>query len=120
MIRRPSVKTLGLVFDNPTEARRILGLSRGELRQHPAGAARHGECHTPPTTEDIRMHVLNSLDPGLHGVEAFKLKRGWVDYLNTGETYAATLIRHDGRYRVQSVGDFIERQERRGNRDVNQ
>lgn len=112
--RLPSVATLAAVFDDPKEARRVLGLSRLALVALPAGDRRVRECYHPPSTDDERMHVLNSLDPGLHGVEAIKVGSEYADYLNTGDTYAATLIFWRGNYRVQSWGDFVEIMERNG------
>lgn len=112
----PSVATLAQVFDDPKQARRILEMTRAELEQTEAGAARVRQCLNRPDTWDIRMHVLSANDAGLHGVEAISLHGGcdFAEYLNTGDTYAPTLIRYHGGYRVQSVGDFVETLERRG------
>jgi len=112
----PSVATLARVFDDPKQARAILEMSRAQLVETEAGAARVRECYNPPSTADIRLHVLNACDAGLHGVEAIALHDGcdYADYLNTGDTCAPTLIRYKGRYRVQSVGDFVEVLQRRG------
>ena len=110
MSRLPSVKTLSRVFDNAKEARRILEMSRAELLELPAGAARDRECYSAPKTWDLRMCCLDALDPGLFGVEGFQARSGdWCEYLNTGDTYAATLIRFRGRYFVASLGDIAER-----------
>lgn len=115
-MRTPSVKTLSLCFDQPEEAKRILCMSHAELKQHPVAMSRIGQCFYPPAWSDVRMHVLNSIDPGLHGVESVMTEdeRECADYLNTGDTYAPTLIWWRGAYRVQSIGDFIETQERNG------
>lgn len=111
----PSIKTLSAVFDNPKAARAILEMTRTQLEQTEAGAARVRACYHPPKTYDVRMHCLNAADPGLHGVESMQSKNGrHADYLNTGDLYAPTVIYWAGRYRVQSVGDFIETQERAG------
>lgn len=112
----PSVATLAQVFDDPKQARRILEMTRAELEQTEAGAARVRQCLNRPDTWDIRMHVLSANDAGLHGVEAIRLHDGcdYADYLSTGDTYAPTLILYNGRYRVQSVGDFVEALQRRG------
>lgn len=61
------------------------------------------------------MHVLNAAARA-HGVEPIK-RAGvdeWTEYLNTGDSYAPTVIRWRGKYRVQSVGDFRETLERAG------
>lgn len=114
MIRAPSPKTLAQCFENPREAKRILRMTRAELESLPAGAARVRECFNPPSTQDVRMHCLNAAGD-FYGVEsAHAPGEGWATYLNTGDTYAPTIIRWAGTYRVQSLGDFIETQERHG------
>jgi hypothetical protein len=106
----PSVRTLRVVFgDNAKQARAILEMSRRELEALPAGAARVAECYNPPATSDIRLTCLDAL-AGTHGVEAFATKRdGYCEYLNAGDTYAPTLVRFRGRYRVATWGDIAER-----------
>lgn len=108
--RSPSVDKLRLVFGkNARQAKRILGMNRVQLEQTEGGAARVRECYTEPPLWDIRMHALNHL-AGTHGVETIALGDGsFVDYLNTGETYAATLYRWRGNYHVGSWGDLVER-----------
>lgn len=107
-MRLPSIKTLSTVFENPKLARKILEMTRRELDALPAGDARNVECWHRPKNYDVRMHCLDAIDPGLHGVESFQRRDGrYVDYLNTGEMYADTLI-YDGSYRVVCLGDYIE------------
>lgn len=129
-MRLPSIKTLSRVFEDPKIARKILEMSREQLEMHPVGAARVAqcslrlrllgscsvgaarvaECYNPPATVDLRMSILNSLESGFHGVESLKSRdHDFADYLNTGDTYAETIIYWRGSYRVQSVGDFVER-----------
>lgn len=106
----PSVKTLREVFkENAKQARAILEMTRRELEALPAGADRVRECYNPPATSDLRLTRLDAL-AGTHGVEAFQVRDGsWCEYLNAGDTYAATLVRYRGRYRVTSWGDIAER-----------
>ena len=105
----PSVKTLRAVFgDNAPQARRVLEMTRAELLATPTGAARAAECYHPPETYDLRLHCLDAL-ADTHGVEAFETKSGYCDYLNAGDTYAVTLVRFRGRYRVTTWGDIAER-----------
>lgn len=114
-MRTPSIKTLSMVFNNPREAKRILTLSRAELLRLDTGRTRNAECYNPPpTTADLRMTCLNAIDACLHGVESAETTEGeYATYLNTGDSYASTVIYWRGRYRVQSLGDFIETLERR-------
>lgn len=112
----PSVRTLAQCFDDPAEARRIFKMSRAELLATDAGAARNRECYHPPKTWDLRMHALNECGR-FHGIESLASERQsngysadeYADYLNAGDPYLPTVIYWRGRYRVQCVGDFIER-----------
>ena len=114
--RKPSIKTLSAVFSDPAAARAVFEMSRAELLAHPAGADRDRECSRAPETWDLRMHVLNSLDSGLYGIESIETAardngysaNEYAEYLNTGDSYAPTVIYWRGNYRVQSIGDFIE------------
>ena len=108
--RLPSIKTLGAVFGNKArEARAILEMTRAQLEALPAGAARARECLHPPKTYDLRMSCLDALGAS-YGVESFLTSRaGWCVFLNTGDTYAPTLVRFNSRYRVASWGDIAER-----------
>lgn len=112
-MKTPSLKTLSAVFDNPNEAKRILRMTRAELLQLPAGTARAAECWHAPKTYDVRMTCLNATDTGLFGLESIESSAGeYAVYLNTGDCYNPTLIYWRGRYRVQSLGDFVETMER--------
>lgn len=118
---RPSARTLAAVFEDPKRARAILTMCRTELAQLPAGAARIAECYHAPSMWDVRMTCLSALGAGLRGVESCQVadtlgtqEEHYAAYLNTGDMYAPTLIYWRGRYRVQSLGDFIETQERQG------
>lgn len=118
-MRLPSVKTLSEVFNDAKQARKIMEMPRAELSTTDAGARRLRECFHPPKTYDLRLHVLNSIEFGLHGVESIESTGGeYADYLNTGDTYAPTLIYWRGKYRVQSIGDFVETMERQGVRFI--
>jgi len=109
----PSIKTLRRIFgDNAAAAKQILQMSRDELLQLPAGAARDKECYHPPQTWDIRMECLNELGDfsGVEGVDiTVRGERVGVEYLNAGDTYTETLARFNGKYQVTSWGDIAER-----------
>ena len=111
MNRLPSVRTLSTVFaHNAREARRVLEMSRTQLEQLPACQQRLAECYHAPRTWDLRMTALNLLADTC-GVESVQLGDGeYLEYLNAGDTFAPTLLRHRGRYRVAAVGDVIERE----------
>jgi hypothetical protein len=107
--RLPSVRTLRAVFgDNAKDARKVLEMSFAELCETIHGAARIAECYHTPSVSDVRMHVLDAL-AGTHGVETFDTRKGYCTYLNAGDTYAPTLVRFQGSYRVTTWGDIAER-----------
>ena len=109
----PSIKKLREIFgDNAPDAKRILQMTRAQLLQLPAGAARADACYHPPQTWDIRMECLNALGDfsGVEGIDVtVRGERVGVEYLNAGDTYTPTLCRFNGRYRVSSWGDIAER-----------
>lgn len=111
MKRLPSIKTLSRVFSDPKQARAILEMSHAELSETKAGSARLRECLNPPKWYDVRMHVLNAIEPGLYGLESFQTRKGeYVEYLNAGDTYTPTLIYRAGRYFIGTWGDIVERE----------
>jgi hypothetical protein len=114
-MKTPSTKTLSRVFSDAIHAKHILQLPRSKLLALTELQDFISKMHNPPDTYVMRLHALNLLDSGLHGVEYCRAHTGeYAEYLNTGETYAETLIYWRGRYRVQSLGDFIETLERNG------
>lgn len=115
LTRKPSVETLRAVFgDDANKARKIFEMSRAQLCETEAGAARVRACYHAPKTYDLRMHALDALGH-TYGLEACEASTGQhVDFLNTGDSYAPTVIYWRGAYRVQSLGDFVETLQRRG------
>jgi len=112
MIRTPSIKKLlilGVDKDRARALKALLIARRGELEAQPAGRAHVNECWYAPKTSDLRMHCLDA-ELGTHGVESFLTYTGeLVEYLNAGDTYAPTIVRFRGTYRVTSWGDIAER-----------
>ncbi len=109
MFKSPSIKTLETIFGaNAAKAKALLRMNRDQLLQTKIGAARMAECYHAPTTQDIRMECLNDLG-NFDGVEYFETNKGGCMYLNAGDTYTPTLVRHNGAYRVCSWGDIAEK-----------
>jgi hypothetical protein len=110
IVRSPGINRLAILFgDKAKQAKRIFKMTHNGLLDTPAGYARFKECYTHPSTEDLRMHVLNALAGG-YGIEAFKTKKGdYVEYLNVGDPYTPTLIYFNGNYCIASWGDFAEK-----------
>jgi len=73
-------------------------------------------CYNPLPAKDCKLSALNELFD-MHGVEAIRTK-WWsryyrdciAEYLNTGESYAPTLLldHKRGKWLLTSYGDFVE------------
>lgn len=114
---------LRAAFERTAGARNVdaaLAIIRGELDPLvvPAAVELKRECYNPPGRHYLTMTALDAL-LGTHGVEHIgevDMHSGPpVEYLNTGDTYAATLVWYRDRVRpwsVESWGDVAERLER--------
>ena len=110
-MKLPSIEELAEVFDEPQEARKILEMSYNQLSTTDAGMKRIKECYNDPMHFDLCMTVLNSIQNNLFGMECLLSDTNeFAHYLNTGDSYNATIIYFRDNYRVQSVADFIENQ----------
>lgn len=123
MSRFPSVRTLEELFkDNAKEARKIIdtrafnskGTLSNRLWKFQSVQNRVNECWRMPSWLDLKMTALNELGE-FAGTESMEHVNGeeYAEYLNAGDTYAATLIYWRRRWRVQCIGDFVEVMERR-------
>lgn len=114
-MRTPSIKTLSQVFDNPKKAKAILKMSRQQLLEIEACQWLVRRCYNPPRNYELVMAALNALETGVYGVENLESNNDYYAvFINTGDIYNTTVIFWQGRYRVQSIGDFIETMERQG------
>jgi len=111
--RVPSVKTLQPVFgERSQEARDLLREDR-DPEDYESVKKWIKQCHHKPRYTELLMEALNEV-AGTGGVESIWLQDAvtWptCDYLNTGDSYAATLIfnRANMTVRVTSVGDLLE------------
>ncbi len=114
----PSLKTLETAFPTKGKVLRQLLQSSMAVRQHPAAIAFERQCHNEPPLYLMRLYALNA-ETECFGVEYAHhaaceqighCDRRCFDYLNTGDTYATTIIRFtDGRYRVGDWGTIVER-----------
>lgn len=112
-MRLPSVKTLSEVFGhNAKKAREALEANRAQrmaLLEELGLMKWFNQHHHPPRIHDVRMAILDKLAETC-GVESIRVKDGsWCDYLNTGDTYAPTLLYFRGRYVVGDWGTIVER-----------
>lgn len=77
-------------------------------------------CYNPLPAKDCKLSALNELLE-LHGVEAIRDEHSWdryygdciAEYLNTGDSYAATIVldHQRGKWLLTSWGDFVESRE---------
>lgn len=114
----PSVKTLDRAFPGKGKVLRRLLESSAAVHEHPAAAALVAQCYNPPGLAYERMTALNA-EAGTYSIEAvWRAGTGPGDctsapafeYLNTGDTYAATIIRWSkGHYQVRDWGSIVER-----------
>lgn len=123
---KPSMATLtaGLSIDNATAAK-ARALMAGAVRitgnpDFPATNRWLDQCFNPPNRLELILSALNELLE-CHGVESIWSKRDELrpvaEYLNTGDTYAPTLLffRPSTSFRVTSWGDFVETNQTRLN-----
>jgi hypothetical protein len=69
-------------------------------------------CYNMPSLHDIKMHIFDELLGG-YGIEyiskGHNSKSPAIEYVNFGDTYDTTLLFIDGRYRIGTWGDIVER-----------
>ena len=108
--RKPSIKTLSEVFEDPKQARRVFEMSRRELVEFSKAAHELSLLtYHPFKTWELRLTALSELDNGLCGQEAIQNKNGeWLDYINSGDCYNPTIVYWRGKYRVCCVADIVE------------
>lgn len=117
--RVPSLATLRRVYDDET-ARRLRRILDG--REDPCTVdqtdAWRRSCYHPPSRRELIRHACDVIAGG-YGLEAIRDRDGdcVAEYVNTGDTYAATLMFPRGRSPyVSDVGTFVETYERRHGR----
>jgi hypothetical protein len=127
--RLPSVKALSEITTWPKELRQVLECVKlSEIdalldSEKPFGeSSTFGNfkatnqwvksCYNPPSFHDLKMSMADELCETC-GVEYIEkgstAKSPAIEYLNAGDTYAATLLYVNGRYRVGCWGDIVER-----------
>ena len=115
-MRYPSIKTLSAIFDDPKTARGILDGSIDPESVSKNARDYVSQCYNRPPDYLVKLYALDQLG-GFFGVEYAEHPTQGFDYLNSGDTYAATLVRRGpNRYQVTTLGDVIETLERRGYR----
>jgi len=77
------------------------------------------DCYHRPSMGAIRMHAIDRIMGG-SGVESIEKPDAhgdgrysdYIDYVNTGDTYSATILRDGGKYWIGTYGDTVEKLER--------
>lgn len=113
-MRKPSVKKLESICGNEKhlalELRRVFEMKRPQL----FGYIEDIEPQFKGPMYLLRLTALNKAG-NFMGVESAQSSSGeWLSFLNSGDVYNGTVIYWRGKYRVQSLGDFIETMERNG------
>jgi hypothetical protein len=108
----PSIKALETAFPGKGKQLRELLTSADAVRNHPAAIERERTAYHPHALSTLRLEALNAVLE-TYGVEhipaGIGAKSPAIDYCNTGDTYAVTSLRVNGRYRIGSWGDIVER-----------
>jgi len=116
----PPVKSLRLIAgERAKELRQVLEITvRVDLEEllnsgkYPATKSWYGSCYHPMPMYLAKLSIASEITE-CHGVESVpegsNAKSPAFDYVNTGDSYAATLVRIRGNYRISSWGDIVER-----------
>lgn len=95
----------------------LLQVLRGEISTYAFKIPKHVEKYS---NQERKLFIANKLIGG-YGVEAAQYgTNNYLLYVNTGDTYNATLLcdQKKGRYIFSTLGDVVESMERRGARFV--
>ena len=121
-MRYPSATTLQRITGGDRrlalKLRRLLDGRLNPTLASPRCAEWVRQCYNNPSGVEQILCAADELI-GTHGVECVWGEdelRPAFEYLNTGDSYAATLIWSDGAFRVSGWADELERRERRGER----
>ena len=111
----PSIKTLETATMDKSKAKELRELLKGErkTRDYKSVQQLESQCFNSPDHVYRLMTACNEIMEGF-GLEVVSKDGNAVyEYVNLGDTYTTTLIRHipSGRYIVGSWGDIVEKGE---------
>ena len=118
VVRVPSIKSLMEIKDvtrvDAVKVRAILKMTTCEQVTAVSDAARDyfQKCYHRPPLQLVKLYACDTIlrTFGVEGIgRGHNQKSPAIDYLNTGDTYASTLLWVRGAYRVGSWGDIVER-----------
>lgn len=110
--RKPSLKALESAFPGKGKALRNLFEDNLAVWNHDACQRWMVQCFNQPSMEDLRMFAIDSEleNHGVEYIQAGKNRRSpAIEYSNAGDTYAVTICRVNGKYRICCIGDIIEK-----------
>jgi hypothetical protein len=82
------------------------------IMEFPAAKVRRAECYSPPSINDLKLHILNNMLNG-YGVEGFPITDGFTEkcfcsYVNMGDSYSRTIMCVGGDFEIGYWGDVAE------------
>lgn len=111
----PSVKTLMQITGDRETAKIARAIIDGSVHGYSIPGVREhfSRNYHPQSKLQTKMEALNRILGG-YGVEAIQIageitNSKWLDYVNMGDTYAATILHYNGRFVVGDWGSVVER-----------
>jgi hypothetical protein len=116
----PSIKQLETIAaERAAELRAILEITKRDALEaaldsgkYPVTANIYQSCYHPLELRTTKLSIASEIIGG-YGVEYIPAGRGKrspsIEYVNAGDSYAATLMRVNGDYKVGCWGDIVER-----------
>lgn len=110
----PSIKTIMQTGCSKAEAIKIKAIMQSTSKDYVIDNS-HAcqswvrQCYNMPRLHELKLHAIDEI-LNTHGVEYFSTNKSSVYYCNAGDTYATTIMRVNGRYRVGCWGDIAERE----------
>lgn len=115
----PTQKRLEAAFPGKGRELRELLDGRRDPLEYTGTADWVRQCYNRPSLIELKMHAANQILES-HGTEAIfgenNIKWPSMEYVNTGDAYATTLI-YDytrSRFLIMCWGEWVEREERQG------
>ena len=113
-IERGFYKTL-LETYSPDQVKLVKRIVNGEVDNDelfPKTSRWVKSCYNEPTFHEKAFSAIDEVLEN-HGVEAVRLQNGdWLEYSNTGDTYALTVVFFRGTFRATDYGAIVEKYDR--------
>jgi hypothetical protein len=110
----PSINTLLRIGISKEQCKEIRAILTGKVNPDEYCEEWINECYHRPGLHELKMYAINKVMHGF-GVEYIpggnNSKSPSIEYINMGDTYTTTICFVNGKYRVCSWGDIVERGE---------